>query len=124
MYNVVYMRMGVYGMNCMRCGRDVEEGQVFCGECQENMKKYPVNPGTAIRIPHRPDPQLRRIARRKMISDEEQIRVLRKRLKIMTWLFVITVVILIAIAIPTLIHLVQEHNVVLPGQNYSSAVGN
>lgn len=109
-------------MNCMRCGRDIEDGQVFCAQCLEVMKKSPVNPGTAIRIPHRPDPQLRRTVRRKQVSEEEQIRILKKRLRIMAWLFAVTLAALIALSIPTVIHFTQQHNV-LPGQNYSSATG-
>jgi len=120
LYNVIYIKLGVCDMNCMRCGRDIEDGQVFCAQCLEVMKKSPVNPGTAIRIPHRPDPQLRRTVRRKQVSEEEQIRILRKRLRIMAWLFAITLAALIALSIPTVIHFTQEHNV-LPGQNYSSA---
>lgn len=110
-------------MKCMRCGRDIEAGQVFCPECLQNMSRHPVNPGTAIRIPRRPDPQLKRAARRKAIPEEEQIRILKKRLKLMTILFVICVVILIAMAIPAAFHFATEHNVFLPGQNYSSITG-
>ena len=109
-------------MKCMRCGRDIEAGQVFCPECLENMSRHPVAPGTPIRIPRRPDPQLRRTVRRKQVSEEEQIRILKKRLRIMVWLFAITLAALIALSIPTVIHFTQEHNV-LPGQNYSSATG-
>lgn len=110
-------------MNCMRCNRDIEDGQVFCAQCLEVMKNSPVNPGTAIRIPRRPDPQPRRAVRRKTLSEEEQIRILKKRLRILTWLFAIVLTLLIALSIFTVIHFTQEHNVRLPGQNYSSATG-
>ena len=28
-------------MNCMKCGRDTEEGRTFCTECLADMEKYP-----------------------------------------------------------------------------------
>lgn len=120
LYNVMYNILGVCGMNCMRCGRDIEDG-AFCGECLENMKKYPVNPGVAIRIPRRPDPQLKRVQRRKLISEEEQIRSLRKRLWIMTAVAAVLLVMLIGLLIPSVNHFLSEHEVLLPGQNYSAA---
>lgn len=110
-------------MKCMRCGRDIEAGQVFCPECLENMSRHPVAPGTPIRIPRRPDPQLKRAARRKVVPEEEQIRILKKRLRIMAWVLAVTLVLLIALSIPTAVHFAREHNVFLPGQNYSSASG-
>ena len=38
-------------MSCMKCGRDTQEGQVFCTACREVMAKYPVKPGIAIQLP-------------------------------------------------------------------------
>lgn len=34
-------------MNCLKCGREIEEGQVFCNDCLVQMAKYPVKPGTS-----------------------------------------------------------------------------
>ena len=31
-------------MNCLKCGREIEEGQVFCNDCLVQMAKYPVKP--------------------------------------------------------------------------------
>ena len=107
-------------MSCMRCGRDIEEG-AFCVECLEEMKKYPVNPGVAIRIPRRPDPAVKRVQRRKTISDEEQIRILRRRLRIATASAVILLAMLVGILIPAVRHYLSEHETLLPGQNYSAA---
>lgn len=38
-------------MNCLKCGREIEEGQVFCNDCLVQMAKYPVKPGTAVQLP-------------------------------------------------------------------------
>ena len=34
-------------MSCLKCGRDIEEGQVFCTGCREVMEKYP---GLAVEV--------------------------------------------------------------------------
>ena len=42
-------------MQCMKCGMEVPEGQVFCNGCLEVMDKYPVKPGTPVHIrPRKP----------------------------------------------------------------------
>lgn len=38
-------------MNCVKCGRETGEDQVFCELCLSEMENYPVKPGTAIHIP-------------------------------------------------------------------------
>ena len=40
-------------MYCMKCGREIEDGQAFCGDCLAVMEKYPVKPGTAVILPKR-----------------------------------------------------------------------
>lgn len=41
-------------MNCMKCGREVEEGQVFCQECLEQMEADPIRISTPVHIPRQP----------------------------------------------------------------------
>lgn len=61
-------------MNCMRCGKETEEKNVFCSECLEDMAKYPVKPGTLIHIPSRPESDSRKNTRkRRELSAEEQL---------------------------------------------------
>ena len=40
-------------MNCLKCGRETQQSQVFCPACQEVMQNYPVKPGTVIHLPRR-----------------------------------------------------------------------
>lgn len=40
-------------MNCMRCGREIEEMDVFCAECLADMERHPVKSGTPIQLPVR-----------------------------------------------------------------------
>ena len=41
-------------MNCMKCGREVEEGQVFCQECLAQMETEPIRISTPVHIPRQP----------------------------------------------------------------------
>ena len=42
-------------MQCMKCGLEIPDGQVFCDGCLEIMDKYPVKPGTPVHIlPRKP----------------------------------------------------------------------
>ncbi len=40
-------------MNCMRCGIEIEEPDVFCADCLADMERHPVKPGTPIQLPVR-----------------------------------------------------------------------
>ena len=38
---------------CLKCGKETLEKAAFCEECQEDMSRYPVKPGTVIHLPKR-----------------------------------------------------------------------
>ena len=40
-------------MNCMKCGREIDEAQAFCAGCLEEMEKYPVKPDVVVKLPNR-----------------------------------------------------------------------
>lgn len=42
-------------MDCLKCGVETANGQVFCQTCLEDMQQYPVRPDTAIQLPQRND---------------------------------------------------------------------
>lgn len=110
-------------MNCMRCGREIPEDQVFCADCLEEMKKYPVKPDIPVRIPRRPDPALTRPLRKKGPSEEEQIRTLKKQVRVLMWLLILAFIVIIVLTIPAIRDLVEDSIKLLPGQNYSSVAG-
>ena len=41
-------------MQCMKCGRDAETGQVFCPACLASAERAPVKPVSRVPIPERP----------------------------------------------------------------------
>lgn len=110
-------------MNCLKCGREIEDGQFFCEDCLIGMAKYPVKPGTAVQLPSRSvyaAPKKVHSHRRSKISPEDQLRVMRRRIRVLTILLTVCVILLFALAAPALRYFKEDH--LLPGQNYSSVI--
>ena len=64
-------------MYCMKCGKEIKENQVFCEACLVTMGKYPVKPGTVVRLPQRksaPAAKKSNSRRRTQIPPEEQVK--------------------------------------------------
>ena len=95
-------------MSCMKCGRKVSEGQVFCPICLENAEKYPIKPGTPIQLPPRTPVVVPKARQKKPeLRPEEQIRLLRSANR---WLITVLVVLLIAfILMAVLVLLMMEY---------------
>ena len=110
-------------MNCLKCGVEIEETQVFCEDCREVMKKYPVKPGIAIQFPKREDAPAvikKTLLRRKSpLSPEDQIRVLRRRMRSLMIVWLVTLLLLGATIYPT-VEFIRNLDIRLPGQNYST----
>lgn len=107
-------------MGCMKCGRDMEEGQVFCASCLEIMRKYPVKPGTVVTIPTRHnDAPARKTPRKRTISPEEQVKKLRKRCRILGFFLALFIAAACVLGWFT-VDLLMKDDEFLPGQNYSA----
>lgn len=109
-------------MNCMKCGVEIEAGQVFCQDCLAEMANYPVKPGTAVQLPRTQEglPSKKPVHRRAP-SAEEQVKSLKKLLRVLTVGWLITLALLAALVYPAIAHLMEDD--FLPGQNYSSVTG-
>ena len=105
-------------MNCLKCGRETAAEQIFCQDCLLEMEKYPVKPGTVVQLPHRRETPVLRRSKRRILSSEEHIRQLQKRVRILAAMLFLCVLLIVALLIPALEHLTEVHY--LPGQNYSS----
>ena len=87
-------------MNCMKCGTQIPENQVFCDHCLELMEQYPVKPTVHIHLPKRAlaeDVVRKPVKKKRTLTQEEQIaalklKVLRLRLVAAILAFVICVV--------------------------------
>ena len=108
-------------MNCMKCGREVALGQVFCKDCLADMAEYPVKPGTPVLLPPPSATAPKRTAAvRKSRKPEEQITILKR---LVLGLSLAVLVISLAFAITTSVlanKLAQQKDDALPGQNYST----
>ena len=110
-------------MNCMKCGREIEEDQAFCSYCLLDMEQHPVKPGTVILLPSQDKPAGKKAVKKKKPTPtpEEQVENLKKKLLIHR----IGAAVL-AVAVCGLIYLsgrvISELDIQrLLGQNYSSA---
>lgn len=108
-------------MNCMKCGREIEAGRVFCEECLAKMEQYPVKPGTAVQLPrrHEPSPLRKVYGRRKSLSLEDQVKRLRKQVRRLVIALIILLAIAAALVYPAASYLLEDRDF-LPGQNYSA----
>ena len=108
-------------MNCMKCGREIREEQVFCPKCLELMEQYPLKTDIVVQIPHRPEAPVKKSQPRKKVrTPEEQIQLLKRRNR---WVIAIAALLLAATLV--LAHLSVDffHQLDVQkflGQNYST----
>lgn len=74
-------------MHCMKCGKEIPEGQVFCDECLEVMTKYPVKPDTPVQILKRPARPDKKHARQ--LSQKEIIQKQSRKIRVLIWIVVL-----------------------------------
>ena len=96
-------------MICMKCGREVEDNNVFCRSCREIMDKYPVAPGTVVTFPQKKRNAVRKPMPKKEPAPEEQIRRLNKRVR---WLAfsLVCVTLALTLSLIAMVGLVQQIN--------------
>ena len=107
-------------MNCMKCGRETEDEQVFCQDCQVEMQKHPISTTVAIHLPSRntePD-------KLPDYDDEESDAAVISQLKgIIRWLTATVAVLSILLCLVALM-LIHLSNTPVPestiGKNYST----
>ena len=108
-------------MKCMKCGKGIHAGQVFCEECLADMEQHPVKPGTPVLLPRREKQSAVKRSRKRIRKPEEIIRSLRR-----TVLVLMALVAALGIALTICIHLLVTRNEItnpneLPGQNYGTS---
>lgn len=109
-------------MKCMKCGRKIDDTQVFCEDCLLDMEKFPIKPGTVVQLPKRSETSGAKKAnsrRRGNLSLEEQVKLLKKRIHLLTAALVLALALIAVLAFFTVEHLVENPDF-LPGQNYSA----
>ena len=108
-------------MNCMKCGQETVDEKVFCEKCLAIMEKYPVRPGAVVMLPRRREPSvLKKPPKRHTPTLEEQVKVLRKRVMILSLVLLFCLAAIVLMINPTLHYALDKH--VEIGQNYSTVV--
>jgi hypothetical protein len=105
---------------CLKCGRDCSQDQAFCGECLNEMERYPVKPGVVVLLPQqqrsKPAPR-----RHTAPSPEEVVVKLKKRVLILWVALILTLTVLGVLGWLTAAGFFSsEETKLLPGQNYSA----
>ena len=87
-------------MNCMKCGSEIPEDQVFCQHCLSVMEEYPIRRNIHVHLPKRDEGDTapkRPTKKTRLLSSEEQLshlrlKVLRLRLlaAILAFLFCVS----------------------------------
>ena len=85
-------------MNCIRCGGEAENNQIFCNECLATMEQHPVKPGTPIQLPNREMRAPQKRTAFKAAQDKWANTVYRLR-HIIFWLVVLVVLLACALAL-------------------------
>ena len=96
-------------MNCVKCGRETRDGQVFCEHCLQIMEQHPIKPGTVVNLPRRAPASSSKKPRKRTIPPEEQIAALKRRSRSLTF-WLVTTLLLLGLSLGALAFLL------LPGQ--------
>lgn len=109
-------------MKCLKCGREQDAEQVFCEDCLLEMGRYPIAPNAVVQLPLRKaSPPVRKTPQHWTVSPEEQIRILKKRIRILSTVLFVTLLLLAALIYPTVKYFTR-HYYLRPGQNYTAIV--
>lgn len=109
-------------MECLKCGKSTESDHFFCKECMAEMEKYPVKPGTPVKLPRRnaQAPAFREHVRKKIKNAEkEQIGKLYRKIKILLILLLIAVTACLVVS-ALYVRLIYTTPKRPAGQNYST----
>ena len=107
-------------MQCMKCGREIPAGDVFCQECLADMQRYPVKPGTAVQIPKQPPRKA--FDRRPAVTAEKKVEILTRRVRLLSWFLTLALTLVICLGALTLSLLRESDGGFAIGQNYSSGL--
>lgn len=106
-------------MYCMKCGRETSGDQTFCQDCLLEMEKYPVEPGTVVQLPRRNAASSpRKNSRRRAQPLEEQVAGLTKRVRVLSVLLALSLLLAAVLAVPAARYYLRSR--LRPGQNYTA----
>ena len=104
-------------MNCLRCGNEIPEGQMFCQGCREYMEQDPVPQDAVVMIPRRD--MDRRGNRKVSLSTDEMLDISRRKVKRLRALAIL-LLLLLGFSIASNVYLLEKNRKPVVGQNYST----
>ena len=108
-------------MNCMKCGVQIGEDQVFCDHCLGVMDQYPVKPDAHIHLPKRAlssEPAKKPGKKKRNPSQEEIISSLRLKVLRLRLLAVILAFVVCVLGSFLAMDLYEEYTSRFTGRNY------
>lgn len=109
-------------MNCMKCGREINEDQAFCPACLHLMEQYPVKPDVVVSLPLRRDfPVKKAPPRKKAPTAEEQAVRLKRKNRSLVVLVCLLLAVTLSLGFLSIAVLRQLDMQRFLGQNYSTA---
>lgn len=108
-------------MQCLKCGRGIGDGEVFCKECLTVMEANPVKPGTPVVLPRREE-QPRKAAVRVQPKPEDTIRQLEGNLRRLRIIMVCVTIVFALITGVLSYFLCEANNEPTIGSNYSTNI--
>lgn len=85
-------------MNCIRCAKETENNQPFCPECQADMERHPVAPGTPIQLPVKVERDTQKRAKFKLAISKWENQVYGLKAWIM-WLLVVIAILTLCLTV-------------------------
>lgn len=106
-------------MQCLKCGRETKNREVFCPDCLEVMAAAPVKPDTPVILPER-DKLAKRTPKKKQPKAEKIIAQLNKKVRRL-WIAVAVLAVLFSASFGALAYLVyRDYTQPAIGSNYNT----
>lgn len=109
-------------MNCMKCGTQIPDEQVFCDHCLSVMDQYPVKPDVHIHLPKRAEEMeapKKPAKKKRTISPEEQISVLKMKVLRLRLVAVILAFVICVVGAFLALKLYESYAASITGRNYT-----
>ena len=108
-------------MQCLRCGREIENDHVFCFLCESIMVKHPVKPNTVVTIPERTARVRNTPARKPQRTEEDTDHLHRTIMQLRLWVCMLMAALMLCVGVLTWQELTREEKPAI-GQNYTSII--
>ena len=109
-------------MNCMKCGVEVPETQVFCDHCLQVMEKYPIKPDSHVHLPKRSvsvDPAKKPAKKKRAPTQEEILAALKVRVRRLRLVVVVLIFLVCILGGMLGLNLYQQYTQPITGFNYT-----